>query len=228
VRESDAIVHPILARCGVAHGFGTRTSKPPSGTFLPRQVHGVAVHHLSVDAVAVGAIGDVEADAICTSTPGQSIGIITADCVPILVCNESGQAVLAVHAGWRGLAQGVIEAGIASLIDQSPASEKLCAVVGPHVGPCCYEVDAPVLDAMTLRFGEAAVKGASTATRPGHARLALGKLALLALERSGVDEPFRAALDDACTSCSGSQFHSYRRDGEAAGRMVHFIATSYR
>jgi hypothetical protein len=150
VRESDAIVHPILARCGVAHGFGTRTSKVPSGTFLPRQVHGVAVHHLSVDAVA--AIGEVEADAICTSRPGQSIGIITADCVPILVCNESGQAVLAVHAGWRGLAHGVIEAGIASLMDESPVGEKLCAVVGPHVGPCCYEVDALVLDALRNRL----------------------------------------------------------------------------
>ena len=226
--ESDAIVHPILERCGVVHGFGTRTSQPPSETFLPRQVHGIAVHHFRVDATAQMASDAIEADAVCSSTPGQSIGIITADCVPILACTESGRAVLAVHAGWRGLAHGVIEAGIEALIDEAPSGEKLCAVVGPHVGPCCYEVDDPVIEAMTQHFGEAAVMRASTPTGPGHARIALGDLAMLALERSGVGEASRAAIKDGCTACEGSRFHSYRRDGEIAGRMAHFIATPYR
>lgn len=221
------IRHPMLERCGVAHGFGTRSSVVPDGTFFPRQVHGTNVHCVSG---ASGVRSDdcvIDADAVYSTVSGQSVAIVTADCVPILACTQSGSGVLAVHAGWRGLASGVIEAGVKALKEATRAGETLCAVIGPHIGECCYEVDAPVLDAMSKRFGQASTERASTMTRPGHARIALGTLAALELERAGVARSCCAQIENSCTSCEAARFHSYRRDGEAAGRMAHFIATPY-
>jgi copper oxidase (laccase) domain-containing protein len=130
--------------------------------------------------------------------------------------------VAAIHAGWRGLAAGVIEAGVAALRALPVGEGELVAAIGPHIGACCYEVDAPVLDALALRF-EHWVPGATTPTRPGHARLDLGALAHRALEAAGVAVGQIAALPGSCTSCDAERFHSYRRDGSASGRLVHFI-----
>jgi YfiH family protein len=221
----DFIRHPLLESCGVEHGFGTRNGEPPASLIRPRQVHGTNVHLVGTEADPIVDAVDVEADAVCSTRPGQPIAIITADCVPILACTKSGSGVLAVHAGWRGLANGVIEAGVHALHDATGNDENLCAVIGPHIGACCYEVDRPVLDAMTQRFGDESVALATTMTRPGHAQLSLGILAAESLTRMGVDASSIAQLEGSCTACEAAKFHSYRRDGEAAGRMTHFIVT---
>ncbi|MDP6976988.1 MAG: peptidoglycan editing factor PgeF [Myxococcota bacterium] len=214
-----AIRHPLLDDLGVAHGFGTRTSAAPEGLVRPRQVHGTAVAHSTLSRDAQ----DEEADAIVTRVPARAVGILTADCVPILLCAEDGRGVAAIHAGWRGLAAGVIEEGVAALRSKAGAAGRLFAVVGPHVGPCCYEVDAPVLDAMTQRFMRHEIETASTETRKGHARIDLGRLSRDALMRSGVAPSDCAQIARACTACDADRFHSYRRGGAAAGRLVHFI-----
>ena len=91
----------------------------------------------------------VEADAIVSTTPGLAVGIVTADCVPILVASRDGSRVGAIHAGWRGLAAGVIEAGIEAMdVDVSG----LVAAVGPAARGCCYEVDEPVAEALAVRY----------------------------------------------------------------------------
>jgi YfiH family protein len=166
------------------------------------------------------------ADAIVCAVPGKTIAVITADCVPILAATESGRGVAAIHAGWRGLASGVVAEGISALRAASQTKEPIFAVVGPHIGACCYEVDEPVIDAMRERFGAAAVEAACRPTSPGHAHLSLVSLCLLELEGSGVIAEQRAVLAGGCTSCDTARFHSYRREGAAAGRMEHFIATS--
>ena len=97
------------------------------------------------------------------------------------------------------------------------------AVIGPHIGPCCYEVDAPVIDAMALR--RAASIAASTApARPGHALLDLGRLTRAALVSEGLGPDDIAQVSGACTRCDARRFHSYRRDGPRAGRLTHYIA----
>ncbi|MCP4037259.1 MAG: polyphenol oxidase family protein [bacterium] len=220
--QESPLRHPLIDTLGVAHGFGTRTSVQPPDILRPVQVHGIAV-------MRVGRGGDTttrEADAIVCDVAGQSIGILTADCVPILACSESGAAVAAIHAGWRGLAAGVVEAGIEALRGLSPQGDGLFAVIGPHIGACCYEVDSPVLDAMTGRFGAGLVQEASSTTREGHAKLDLARLVEVALDRSGVAQARRARFEDDCTSCDAVRFHSYRRAGEAAGRMTHFIVSN--
>lgn len=153
------------------------------------------------------------------SAPGVPVGVVTADCVPVLVTTRSGHAVAAIHAGWRGLAAGVIEAGLEAFRAAVGDSEILAAI-GPRVGPCCYEVDAPVIDA--LRHHDPDSLAAATApSRRGHAWLDLGAIAEAALRRGGV-----AALevqDDVCTACDTGRFYSVRAEGPNTGRLLHWV-----
>jgi hypothetical protein len=215
----------VLAGC--RHGFGTRTSSEPAALLRPRQVHGSSVWVLEEVAVrpAEGGAAGVEADAIVSIRAATPVGVVTADCVPILVATGCGRAVAAVHAGWRGLAAGVIEAAARELRAAAArigAGGALRAAVGPRIDRCCYEVDAPVIEPLRARFGER-LDAALEPSRPAHARLDLGLLAQEALLRAGLEERHLEVLADVCTACSGGRFHSYRRDGPGAGRLVHFI-----
>jgi polyphenol oxidase len=206
--------HPLLGAEGVRHGFGLRTS-PAREVRRPVQVHGAAV----VRADADGPLG--EADAALATRPGVSVGVVTADCVPVLVA--AGPAVAAVHAGWRGLAAGVIPRALEALAASAPGAAPVAAV-GPCIRACCYEVDDPVLDALQSRFG-AALDAALRPARPGHALVDLAVLARVALLAAGVAEPRVGVVADACTRCDAGRFHSFRRDGAAAGRLLSWIQT---
>ena len=210
---SGWLEHPLLAAAGVRHGFGLRTSPALAGVRRPVQVHGAAV----VRADSAAPLG--EADAALATRPGVAVGVVTADCVPVLVA--AGGAVAAVHAGWRGLARGVIPSALEALSDAAPGAEAVAAV-GPCIGACCYEVDAPVLDALGRRFG-AALAGALRATRPDHALLDLPALAREALLAAGLAPARIGAVAGACTRCDAARFHSFRRDGAAAGRLLSWI-----
>ena len=214
------LVDPLLSGRGVRHGFGVRGSAAPAGCLRPRQVHGAT----AVMAEACRPPGPApEADAVIATTRGVVVGVVTADCVPILLATEQGEGVAAVHAGWRGLACGVVGAGVLELARASGATPAgIAAAIGPHIGHCCYEVDAPVLDAIAARLGPAALAHA-TPVRPDHWLLDLGALATLALVRAGVPPPAIGNAAACCTACDPERFHSHRRDGPAAGRLVHFV-----
>ena len=214
--------HALLDAAGVTHAFGERGMEPPPGLRRPRQVHGARV----VSAADCAGDPAPEADAVVSGLAGVPVGVVTADCVPILVASAGGERVAAIHAGWRGLANGVIGAGIAALRAEAGDAE-LVAVVGPHIGACCYEIDAPVLAALAPVFGDAFL-AALRPSRPGHARLDLGRLAHTALLRAGLAQSALGALAGACTHCEPLRFHSYRRDGARAGRLHHYIAANGR
>jgi YfiH family protein len=217
---SDWLQHPLLASAGAAHGFGTRACRPPQRLLRPRQVHGTAVVTLKHADVASGAtLG--EADAVVSALPGVAIGVVTADCLPLLVAAPSG-VVAAVHAGWRGLAAGVVSAALEALAALDPEAARAVAVIGPHVERGCYEVDAPVVDALARRFG-ADLEDAVSATRPGHWQLDLACLVRAELWAAGLARERVGGLPGACTACDAERFHSYRRDGPRAGRLVHWI-----
>jgi YfiH family protein len=211
------LIDPVLADRGIAHGFGTRGATAPGGCRRPRQVHGVAIARLD----AGGEPAPVEADAILSDRPGVPVAVVTADCVPILLADASGAVVAAVHAGWRGLAAGVVAAAVRSLA--SGPGEAAVAAIGPHIGPCCYEVDAPVIGPLRERFGEE-TNAALRPSRPGHHRIDLGHLVEAELRRAGVGAERIGRAAAACTACDARRFESYRRDGEAAGRLVHWVA----
>ncbi len=210
--------HPLLAR--FEHGFGTRGCDAPDRLVRPKQVHGRAV--LRAVRGQTGLLGD--ADAIVCDLPGVPVGVVTADCLPVLIAAPSG-AVAAAHAGWRGLADGVLESAVDALAAIAPDARRAVAVIGPHVGASCYEVDAPVLRALEARFADD-MAAALRPTRPGHAEVDLARLAALDLVRAGLAPECIATLADACTACDGERFHSYRRDGPRSGRLFHFITAS--
>jgi YfiH family protein len=216
-----AIRHPLLEAEGVTHGFGVKGAPVPRGMARPRQVHGVAVADLEPS----GGLTHEEADAVVSALPARPIGIVTADCVPVLAAAAGGGAVAAIHAGWRGLAAGVVEAAIERLARVAGPGAQLVAVIGPRIGPCCYEVDEPVLSALRVRF-DADLERATSPTSPGHAVLDLGGLVEQALLRSGISRSRVASLSGVCTACDPIRFDSYRRDGDRAGRLLHHIAAA--
>jgi copper oxidase (laccase) domain-containing protein len=186
--------HPLLVERGIDHGFGVRGGVPPEDLRRARQVHGARI----VCERECAGPSPPEADGIVSASPGVPVAVFTADCVPILLAT-------------------------AALLDLVGGAPPLVAVIGPHVGACCYEVDGPVLDALGGRFGPA-LRDCTRATRAGHAALDLAALARAALVAGGLAPELVGALPGACTRCDPERFHSYRRDGPAAGRLVHYIA----
>jgi len=213
---------PLLEGRGIEHAFGLRDAPEPAGCLRARQVHGATVARVD----ARGRVVPGEADAVLCERAGVPVGVVTADCVPVLLAGASGHHVAAVHAGWRGLAAGVVEAAASELA--AAAGEPLVAAVGPHIRVCCYEVDAPVVDALTTRFGAPVVEGALQPSRPGHHRVDLEALALADLARAGLSPAGVGTAAAGCTACDAERFHSYRRDGEASGRMLHWVTAGGR
>jgi YfiH family protein len=175
-----------------------------------RQVHGSRILRVR------GAVDETpEADGAVTDTPGVLLSIRVADCLPLILAPQGGGAVAVVHAGWRGVAAGVVERGVEALAELSgepPAG--LLAAVGPGIGACCFEVGGEVV--------EAVAPGREGLVRPGprgRPMLDLRGVVLDRLTACGLDP---ASLDGEapCTACGGGHLHSYRRDGEGAGRMV--------
>jgi YfiH family protein len=217
---TNALSVAILSSRGIRHGFGVRGSPEPPGLLRPKQVHGIEV----VAATECRSTPLPEADAVVSDGAAAPVGVITADCVPVLLATDSGAAVAAVHAGWRGLAKGVIEAGIDALRHQLAVTrEPILAAIGPHIGACCYEVDEPVLEALEIRFPDELQASLAPSKTPGRAFLNLSRLVRAELVRLEIDPQWVDEIERGCTHCDALRFHSYRRDGLRAGRMVHFI-----
>jgi polyphenol oxidase len=168
-----------------------------------RQVHGSRVQ--TARAAPEDGVMPAEADGQATALGGVAPMVLTADCLPIAIAGRG--AVTMVHAGWRGLAAGVIAHGVDAL-DALGAQRPLAAAIGPGAGPCCYEVGE-----------EVRAEFASIAPRLSRAaHLDLKAIARLALERAGVADIHDVGL---CTICSDrSLFFSHRRDNGITGRQA--------
>lgn len=189
-----------------------RALELPSPPRWLRQVHGVDVVRL--DDVAVDA--EPQADAAVTSTPGIVLAILTADCLPMVVAARDGSEVAAAHAGWKGLASGVLEATVASM---TAAPTDCVAWLGPAAGPQAYEIGGEVRDAFLAHDRRA--ESAFMATRPGHWRIDLYALARQRLAAAGVHDVHGGRH---CTIGEPRTFFSHRRttsDGSRnSGRMA--------
>lgn len=164
---------------------------------------------LNLDDPAAGRRGD----AAITATPGRVATVMVADCLPVLLCDERGAQVAAVHAGWRGLAAGLINKTIAAF-SAPPAA--LIAWLGPAIGPAAYRVG----DDLYTRFVSAEPRFASAFQRiDQHWHMDLARLAQLQLSAAGVQRISRSGL---CVHDDAQNFFSYRRDGET-GRMAALV-----
>ncbi|WJW74922.1 peptidoglycan editing factor PgeF [Thiohalobacter sp. IOR34] len=184
----------------------TRLGLPAEPVWL-RQVHGTGI----VDAARLS--GTAGADGSTTAQPGVVCAVLTADCLPLLLCDRAGRRVAAVHAGWRGLAGGVIEAALDAM--DRPGSE-LLAWLGPAIGPRAFAVGDEVRAAFV-----AADPAAATAfhREAGGWRADLYALARQRLAARGVRAVYGGHW---CTHEDRARFYSYRRDGDT-GRMASLI-----
>ncbi|MFN4148934.1 MAG: peptidoglycan editing factor PgeF [Rhodocyclaceae bacterium] len=157
---------------------------------------------------------DTVADASFSRRPGIVCAVLTADCLPVLLCDETGSVVAAAHAGWRGLAAGVIEATVTAM---GVPGERLIAWLGPAIGPQSFEVGAEVREAFVA--DDPAAADAFGACGYGKWLCDLYRLAILRLSRLGVCRVTSAEFD---TFRDRERFFSYRRDG-ASGRMASLI-----
>jgi YfiH family protein len=165
---------------------------PSDSLVFNRQVHSPMVHR-----ARAGARGE-PGDGLWTDEPGVSMLAMSADCVPIAVARTDGRPALAVlHAGWRGLVEGIVASGVAAL----GAESGLAAIVGPAIGPCCYEVGPEV----SSLYDADLTRGR---------KLDLWTASERALRAAGVERVQRV---DLCTRCHPELFFSHRRDGRARG-----------
>ncbi|HJU38949.1 MAG TPA: peptidoglycan editing factor PgeF, partial [Tahibacter sp.] len=176
-----------------------------------RQVHGIDVHAPSVSPAA-GADEPV-ADAVYTRTPGVVCAVLTADCLPLVVASDDGREVAAIHAGWRGLAAGVIEAALARF-EAPPA--RLRVWLGPAIGAASYEVGDEVRDAFVAH--DPAAAQAFEPTRPGHWLCDLVALARQRLAAFGVVDVAGGGFD----TLTDERFYSHRRN-RPTGRFASLI-----
>jgi YfiH family protein len=210
----------LLSAAGFAHGFQDRAAADADllaavgaeTVAQVKQVHGARC----VEAIEVS--GAVEADAIVARAAGRvrAVGVRVADCVPVLLGDcDTGDAA-AIHAGWRGIAAGVLRSGAERL-----QRHAIVAAIGPCIGACCFEVGGDVADVIARASVSSVVVGRSGGKAHVDLRAAV-RAQLLAL---GVAED---AIEDVpgCTRHEPARFHSFRRDGANSGRMLAAIAST--
>jgi polyphenol oxidase len=239
VRESITLMQDIDwgLRCpgiSVPHFFGTRNLPPflrgriqvgyltEGEVDLPwvvalRQIHS---NHAVVlkSPLSGGPLSEQEGDALVTDHPRTMILIRTADCVPVLFVDDRAGVVAAVHAGWRGIISGIVSRIIGICLREFGASPKrLQAAIGPSIGPCCYEVDEPVIG--PVRLQDLNWREVLRETAPGKAQLDLKGLIRHQMLADGL-LPGNIACLDLCTHCRPDLFYSYRREGQVKETMV--------
>ena len=241
-----------LSREGFRHAFFTRrggSSKTPYDSLhfgstghdpgaLAANVHaaagalGVLVEHLYVvtqvhgrDATALRGDESREevlsrkADVVLSRAGGVACGVKVADCVPVLVADRESGAVAAIHSGWQGTVANVVEAGITALRREAGQRGQLLAAIGPHIELCCFEVGDDVADKLATCVPTTDVIDRSRGPRPyvDLRKIVRAQLLALGLENESIDDV------SGCTKCDAERFFSFRRDGEASGRLLSAI-----
>ncbi len=236
MRDAPVITVPAFAssRDGVSHFFGTRrhAETMPFQVGVParasgswgrgwwlsvKQVHGTDA--LVVDRpLAESDQFEGGWDALVTDQPGVTVAVRTADCVPVLVHDPQRRVVAAIHAGWRGAVAGIVTKTITLMVARFGSDvTDLRVSIGPSAGPCCYEVDRPVLEQLPGALTD--WRRVVHDHRGDKARLDLKQLIRRQVERLGIDASNVSAVN-LCTICHDDLFYSYRREGLVKGTMV--------
>ncbi len=238
---------PVLSDCGftsdvisIDHFFGTRqgptgvqgsiqlgevTSGLPSFPLIAslKQIHSTKIVVFD-SPVEPGVMLDGEGDALLTNQPELLLVVRTADCVPVLLVDRKIGVIGAIHAGWRGAVGGIVPKAIQTCVERFGSDlTHLHVAIGPSIGPCCYEVDAPVISPLRTNYPDWVGVLQETTTNKG--MLDLKKLIWHQVLASGISEE-RVERIEQCTHCRDDLFFSYRREGKVNGTMMSGIMLS--
>jgi YfiH family protein len=198
--------------------FADAIGVEPGRLFQVSQVHGAEVRVIEPSDERLAVLPE-HGDGLVTWDGGSAIGVRVADCVPVLVHDPEQNGVAALHAGWRGVAAGIVHVGAALLARRSGTSAGMVAAIGPCIGVCCFEVGEEVVDALAQAVPEDGVVDRSRAKAHVDLRLAVRRQ----LNAIGISDD---RIDDVggCTKCDAERFFSHRRDGARSGRLLGAIA----
>lgn len=216
------ISSPLLTTVsGILHSFGTREDTQFSdGLVTAKQVHGTDILFAEERGQKTIKIGEAGFDILITDKEGIPIAVKTADCLPLLMVDPDRKIIAAVHAGWKGTLIQVVERAVQALVKKGARSDRLLVAMGPSMARRCYEVEEDVASKFQKKFSQyPQILKKQSATKW---LLDIPETNRLELVRLGV-KPEKIDHLDLCTHCRVDLFHSYRRDGEQAGRMVNFI-----
>lgn len=196
--------------------FAKALGLDPATLLTASQVHGNNI--LVLESPDPRGFSESSCDAIVTDVPGILIGVLTADCVPILLFDSRHRAVAAVHVGWKGTALGLVEKTVATMIDQYDTDPReVLAAVGPSIGADCYEVDGRVRAAFSSYGGRWSRWARRISGKGWILNLAGANVDLLV--GSGVPRE-KIVLFDICTHCEKDLFYSYRAESGRTGRQI--------
>ncbi len=193
----------------------------PHQLLTVKQVHGDDLLLIDESNPDLSHFLSVEVDAIVTNQTGIMIGILTADCFPLLIWHEKMKIAAVIHAGWHGAANGLIAKVVQTIHNHfdCPVAE-LQVAIGPGIGAHSYEVDRPVRDA--FRQGSGYWNEIAKETKLGHWQLNIPLSCQLQLEQSGI-KPQNIEIAEQCTCCHPELFFSHRRDNGISGRQIGFV-----
>jgi hypothetical protein len=231
--EAAGLPHVTTTRhCPGVTGFAERTGPftgdarqtlAAAGLDLTRVAYARQVHGADVARAGGGFAG--AADVLTTAEPGVPLAIFTADCLAIVAWDPDASALAVAHVGWRGTVKRAQQAAVGALAALGARAERLRVAIAPAIGPCCYEVDEPVVSDFTRVFGAERFGRWARPSRAGHVMLDLWSANEDLLVEVGVD---RARIDNArfCTACHPALLYSYRKGNR--GRLVTVAALPQR
>jgi purine-nucleoside/S-methyl-5'-thioadenosine phosphorylase / adenosine deaminase len=214
-------------------GIGTASASPSpfaggagelltrAGLAMDRVAWGWQVHGADVAAVGAGGGFAGRVDVLVTTTPGVPLAIFTADCLAIVLVDIEAPALAVAHVGWRGTVRGAAQAAVAALLDAGARPERIRAVISPSIGPCCYEVDAPVIDQFAAAYPDRSRAWMTPSNNAGHVMLDLWSANAALLEEAGVSAA-RIENPRVCTACHTDTLYSYRKGHK--GRLATLAA----
>lgn len=200
-----------------------QATAPPGVAFARmRQVHGCTVRVASARQLDLG-----DADAAISASPGVAVGVLTADCVPILLSAAGGRVVAAIHAGWRGTAANIAAATVQAMASGfGVAPGAIHAMIGPAIGACCYEVGSEVVAALIRAAGSRGVmtSDGQSGTSRGRAHVDLRAVNARQLVAAGLPDDQVGSIGP-CTRCAADVLFSHRgAAGGPTGRQLSWIA----
>ena len=219
-RDGDDIKNVEHNKTIAGRLFGFDTSR----VLTINQSHGNDALIIDKPVKDISGLSKTSADAIITNQYGIAIGILTADCVPIIMVDPVKKIIGIVHAGWSGTAKRIVQKTIETMVKHFDSGKKeILAAIGPSIGQCCYKVDGVVArEFRDNEFINLVPAGSKQGKEALCWRLDLKKTNLSQMVNSGVLEK-NISIEDFCTSCRNDLFFSYRTDGKITGRQLNFI-----